>query len=197
MIVKNENNSDINTSNIDTDAIKEQKSSKSVSNIDNIIDPKDDQIIQLEIKLAQLEESKKDIVLRLKAEIENIRRRNIQEIEKTHKFALERFIVELLPVIDNLERTVNSIDRSNDILPVITEGIDLTLKSFLDTIHKFGIESVDEVNVPFNPEIHQAISTVNSEEHKPNYILTIIQKGYLLNGRLIRPAMVTVVQSKS
>ncbi|URJ23858.1 nucleotide exchange factor GrpE [Blochmannia endosymbiont of Camponotus sp.] len=187
--------------NIDESTLQNEKAEKeelleSVSTADNIIDPKNDQIIKLKIKLAQLQEHERNTVLRLTAEIENIRRRNTQEIEKIHKFGLERFIFELLPVIDNLERTINISDNSNTSLSAIIEGIELTLKSFLDTVHKFGLKSIHEINVPFNPEIHQAISIIESEDHKPNQVLTIIQKGYILNGRLIRPAMVTVSQSK-
>lgn len=165
---------------------------KSSSDIDNIIDPKDKKIIQLEIELMKLKEQERDTILRLQAEIENVRRRNIHEIEKIHKFALERFICELLPVIDNLERTLSIADRSNAILLSIIEGIELTLKLFLDTMYKCGLESVNVVHIPFDPEVHQAISMIASEDHEPNQVLTIIQKGYTLNGRLIRPAMVTV-----
>lgn len=183
---------DINCSNPE----EEQKLSKITPKTDNIIDPRDDQIIQLKIKLAQVLEHEKDIVLRLNAEIENIRRRNIQEIEKMHRFALERFVLELLPVIDNLERTVGIMENSNATSSSIVEGVNLTLKSFLDTVFKFGVESVHDICVPFDPQIHQAISTVESVEQQPNQVLKIIQKGYILNGRLIRPAMVIVSKSK-
>lgn len=177
--------------------VEKEELLKSNSTADNIIDPKNDQIIKLKIKLAQLKEHERDIKLRLTAEIENIRRRNAQEIEKIHKFGLERFIFELLPVIDNLERTLNiSSDHSNTSLSAIIEGIELTLKSFLDTVCKFGLKSIHEIHVPFNPEMHQAISMIESEDQKPNQVLTIIQKGYILNGRLIRPAMVTVSKAK-
>lgn len=172
--------------------IQQDKSCKSSSELDSIVDFKDKKIIQLEIELMQLKEQDRDNVLRLQAEIENIRRRSVQEIEKIHKFSLERFMCELLPVIDNLERTLSIIDRFDPLLSAVAEGIELTLKSFLDTVHKFGLESVHTIHIPFNPEIHQAISMVVSTEHKPNKVLTIIQKGYLLNNRLIRPAMVTV-----
>ncbi|WHL25155.1 MAG: nucleotide exchange factor GrpE [Candidatus Blochmannia vicinus] len=176
--------------------VEKEELLESNSTADNIIDPKNDQIVKLKIKLAQLKEHERNTVLRLTAEIENIRRRNAQEIEKIHKFGLERFIFELLPVIDNLERTLNISDHSNTSLSAIIEGIELTLKSFLDTVHKFGLESIHEIHVPFNPEIHQAISVIESEDQKPNQVLTIIQKGYILNGRLIRPAMVTVSRTK-
>ncbi|URJ28236.1 nucleotide exchange factor GrpE [Candidatus Blochmannia vicinus (nom. nud.)] len=176
--------------------IEKEELLESNSTADNIIDPKNDQIVKLKIKLAQLKEHERDTVLRLTAEIENIRRRNAQEIEKIHKFGLERFMFELLPVIDNLERTLNISDHSNASLSAIIEGIELTLKSFLDTVCKLGLKSIHEIHVPFNPEIHQAISMVESEDQNPNQVLTIIQKGYILNGRLIRPAMVTVSRAK-
>ncbi|URJ28770.1 nucleotide exchange factor GrpE [Blochmannia endosymbiont of Camponotus sp. C-046] len=188
-------NIDENTSS-QNEEIEKEELLQTDSTANKIIDPKNDQIVKLKIKLAQLQEHEHNTVLRLTAEIENIRRRNNQEIEKIHKFGLERFIFELLPVIDNLERTLNISDNSNTLLSAIIEGIELTLKSFLDTVHKFGLKSIHEINVPFNPEIHQAISITASEDHKPNQVLTMIQKGYLLNGRLIRPAMVTVSQSK-
>lgn len=189
---KNNNNSQI----LKDNNIKENKLLKSFSDTDNVIDLKNKKIVQLEVELLQLKEQKRDIELRQQAEIENIRRRNVQEMEKIHKFSLERFICELLPVIDNLERTLSILDRSNVVFLSIIEGIELTLKSFLDTMYKFGLESISEIHIPFNPEIHQAISMIECEEHILNQVLEIIQKGYILNGRLIRPAMVTVSKGK-
>ncbi|URJ29492.1 nucleotide exchange factor GrpE [Blochmannia endosymbiont of Camponotus modoc] len=195
-MIDNNVKNNIDESTLQNEKMEKEELLESVSTVDNVIDPKNDQIIKLQIKLAQLQEHERNTVLRLTAEIENIRRRNTQEIEKIHKFGLERFIFELLPVIDNLERTMNISDNSNTLLSAIIEGIELTLKSFLDTVRKFGLQSIYEINVPFNPEIHQAISIIESEDHEPNQVLTMIQKGYILNGRLIRPAMVTVSQSK-
>lgn len=192
MIDNDNNEHDLNLKMEHANKPQDQELLKSVFDQDKNLELKDNEIAILKNKLNEIQNHEKDTVLRLKAEIENIRRRNAQEIEKTHKFALERFVAELLPVIDNLERTLNIIDRSNTILLAIVEGIDLTLKSFLDTVYKFGVESVHKVHVPFNPDVHQAISTIDSTEHKSNTVLSIIQKGYLLNGRLIRPAMVTV-----
>lgn len=195
MVDNNEqNNLNINIPQ-DCDAQKNELP-KSSSEIENVIDPKDKQIIQLEIELAQFKEQERDNILRLQAELENVRRRGIQEIEKIHKFALERFISELLSVIDNLERTLSIADHSNTVLSSIIEGIELTLKSFLDTMYKFGLESIHAIHIPFNPEIHQAISMVVSDEHESSTVLTIVQKGYTLNGRLIRPAMVIVSKDK-
>lgn len=194
MIDNNEKNNLDSQISQDSD-IQQDESVKSFRE-EEIIDPKDRKIIQLEIELMQFKAQERDSKLRLQAEVENVRRRSMQEIEKIHKFALEQFVCELLPVIDNLERTLNIADRSNILLSSIIKGIELTLKSFLDTIFKFGVESIHAIHIPFNPEIHQAISMIVSEEHKPNIVLTIIQKGYVLNGRLIRPAMVTVSKDK-
>src|SRR5699024_10180568 len=119
-----------------------------------------------------------------------------QDVEKAHKFALEKFSSALLPVIDSLERALSLSDKSNAEFTAMIEGIELTLKSLLDTVNKFGIEAIEEENVPFNPDIHQAMSMVESEEIAPNHVITVVQKGYSLNGRLLRPAMVMVSKAK-
>lgn len=193
----NEHNLDVNAAKNASKTENQEFSESDDLKLDQIIDSKDNQITELKNQLSQVQNDNRNSILRLKAEIENIRRRHVQEIERTHKFALERFILELLPVIDNLERTLSITDSSKITLSSIIEGINLTLKSFLDTVFKFGVKSVHDVNIAFNPEIHQAISTIESEEHESNQVLSIIQKGYILNGRLIRPAMVTVSKSKT
>ncbi|MCE1649518.1 nucleotide exchange factor GrpE, partial [Enterobacter hormaechei] len=124
--------------------------------------------------------------------VENIRRRAELDVEKAHKFALEKFANQLLPVIDNLERAIEAADRANELLQPMIEGIELTLKSFIDAVGKFGVEVVSEANVPFNPDVHQAMTMVESEQHEPNSVMFVMQKGYTLNGRLLRPAMVAV-----
>lgn len=131
-------------------------------------------------------------MLRARAEMDNVRRRAEQDVEKAHKFALEKFSSELLPVIDNLERALEVADKSNSELVSMIEGVELTLKSLLDVVRKFGVEQVAEVNVLFNPDVHQAMTMLPSEEHAPNQVMMVMQKGYTLNGRLIRPAMVAV-----
>lgn len=131
-------------------------------------------------------------MLRAHAEIENIRRRTEQDIEKAHKFALEKFSNELLPVIDNLERAIEAADHESEESKAMLEGLNLTLKTFLDAVAKFGIEPVSEVNVPFNPEVHQAMTMIESPDHQANHVIDVMQKGYTLNNRLLRPAMVIV-----
>ncbi|RJT31952.1 nucleotide exchange factor GrpE, partial [Rahnella woolbedingensis] len=158
----------------------------------DVVDPRDERIAELEAQLKELQQRERDSLLRAKAEVENIRRRTELDIEKAHKFALEKFSGELLPVIDNLERALDLADKSNSELAGLIEGVELTLKSLLDAVRKFGMEVVGDIHVPFNPELHQAMTMMESEELEPNHVLMVMQKGYTLNGRLLRPAMVAV-----
>ncbi|MCK8122192.1 nucleotide exchange factor GrpE [Pseudoalteromonas sp. 2CM32C] len=134
----------------------------------------------------------KDGVIRAAADVDNIRRRAAQDVEKAHKFALEKFANELLPVIDNLERAIEFSDKENETLKPLLEGIDMTVKSFNDAVAKFGVEIVNPQGEQFNPEFHQAMSIQPSNDVTPNTVLAVMQKGYTLNGRLLRPAMVMV-----
>lgn len=160
------------------------------------VDPRDEKIANLEVQLAEAQTRERDTVLRIKAEMENLRRRTEQDIEKAHKFALEKFVNELLPVIDSLDRALEVADKANPDMAAMVEGIELTLKSILDVVRKFGVEVIAETNVPLDPNVHQAIAMVESEEVPAGNVLGIMQKGYTLNGRTIRAAMVTVAKAK-
>lgn len=160
------------------------------------VDPRDEKIANLEVQLAEAQTRERDTVLRIKAEMENLRRRTEQDIEKAHKFALEKFVNELLPVIDSLDRALEVADKANPDMAAMVEGIELTLKSMLDVVRKFGVEVIVETNVPLDPNVHQAIAMVESEEVPAGNVLGIMQKGYTLNGRTIRAAMVTVAKAK-
>ncbi|MBS3798578.1 nucleotide exchange factor GrpE [Pseudoalteromonas sp. BDTF-M6] len=140
----------------------------------------------------QTVEEQKDSVIRAAAEVENIRRRAAQDVEKAHKFALEKFANELLPVIDNLERAIEFADKENENLAPVLEGIEMTAKSFVDAVAKFNVEVINPQGEAFNPELHQAMSMQPSADVAPNTVLAVMQKGYTLNGRLLRPAMVMV-----
>jgi len=137
-------------------------------------------------------EGQKDSVVRAAAEMENIRRRAALDVEKAHKFALEKFANELLPVIDNMDRAVEFADKENEALKPVIEGIELTLKSFTDALAKFNVEVVNPQGEKFNAEFHQAMTMQPSEDVEPNTVIAVMQKGYTLNGRLLRPAMVMV-----
>ncbi|MFT4609134.1 MAG: molecular chaperone GrpE [Cellvibrionaceae bacterium] len=139
----------------------------------------------------QIEALKAD-VLRAHAETQNARRRAEQDVEKARKFALEKFVGELLPVADNLERAIAAGDSEDEGQKSVLEGVALTHKSLLDTLKKFKVEVIDPHGEPFDPQLHQAMSMVPNPDSEPNTVLTVFQKGYTLNGRLVRPAMVVV-----
>lgn len=161
------------------------------------VDPRDEKIANLEAQLVEAQNRERDSVLRIKAEMENLRRRTEQDVEKAHKFALEKFINELLPVIDSLDRALEVADKANPDNTAMIEGIELTLKSMLDVVRKFGVEVVGDTNVPLDPNVHQAIAMVESEDVEAGKVLGVMQKGYTLNGRTIRAAMVTVAKAKA
>ena len=152
-------------------------------------------IARLEAELAEAKvaiDGQKESVVRAAAEVDNIRRRAAQDVEKAHKFALEKFANELLPVIDNLERAVEFSDKENEAIKPVIEGVELTHKAFIDAIAKFNVEVVNPQGEKFNAEFHQAMSMQPSEDVEPNTVIAVMQKGYTLNGRLLRPAMVMV-----
>ena len=148
---------------------------------------------ELEAQLAETAKKEQDLLLRTRAEIDNIRRRTEQDVEKAHKFALEKFAKDILNTIDNLERALATPANTEDeTVKALFDGVELTLKELLATVARFGVEPVGVVGEVFNPDLHQAISMQPMEGFETNQITTVLQKGYLLNGRVIRPAMVMV-----
>lgn len=160
------------------------------------VDPRDEKIANLEAQLAEAETRERDSVLRIKAEMENLRRRTELDVEKAHKFALEKFVNELLPVLDSLDRALEVADKDNDAMAAMVEGIELTRKSMLDVVAKFGVQVVADIDVPMDPNVHQAIAMVESDDVAAGNVLMVMQKGYTLNGRTIRAAMVSVAKTK-
>ena len=162
------------------------------------VDGHSDEVLSPEEQVEKLEEelvTARDAVLRAQADSQNVTRRAEQDVEKARKFALERFCGELLPVVDNLERALEAAVGDNDIVKPIAEGVELTLKSFHDALKKFHITALDPVGEPFDPQLHQAMSMVENGDVEPNTVIAVMQKGYTLNGRLVRPAMVMVSKS--
>jgi len=131
--------------------------------------------------------------LRAKAETENVRRRAQEDIEKAHKFALERFAKDLLPVADSFEAALA--DSSTD-LAKVREGIELILRQFNSALEKGRIVAINPVGEKFDPHLHQAISMVSAEQ-EPNTVVSVLQKGYLIAERVLRPALVTVCEPKN
>ncbi|HRF87481.1 MAG: nucleotide exchange factor GrpE [Cellvibrionales bacterium] len=152
------------------------------------VSPAEFEALQAEVAAAR------DQVLRANAEMQNVRRRAEQDVEKAHKFALERFAGELLAVVDNLERALTAIAEED---ATQREGVELTLKSLLATLEKHGVNLINPQGETFNPEHHQAITMLEVAGVAPNAVVEVMQKGYSINGRLLRPAMVVVAKAAS
>lgn len=155
----------------------------------------------LEAEIAQLMAKVNDqaeSVLRAQAEMQNVRRRAERDVENAHKFALDKFAADLLPIVDSLERALDAADQlDNEAVKAMRDGVELTLKMFVDTMAKHGVQQLNPVGEPFNPEFHQAMSMVPNPDMAPNSVLAVMQRGYTLNGRLVRPAMVVVSKAAS
>jgi molecular chaperone GrpE len=151
----------------------------------------------LESQLADAQKSAKDNwdkVLRAQAEMENLKRRNAIDLENAHKFALDNFAKALLEVKDSLSMGLKTAKEDGATIENILEGLEITDKVFLSTLEKFGIESINPVGEVFNPKFHEAVTMVPMPDQKSNSVLEVVQVGFTLNGRLMRPAMVVVVQ---
>ncbi len=160
-----------------------------------VISKEQERINELELAVATAQSTvndQKDSVIRAKAEVDNIRRRAAQDVEKARKFALEKFAGEMLTTVDNLERALQSIDKDDESKKGVIEGLELTLQGLIASLDKFGVKAIDPQDQPFNPEFHQAMSMQEVPSVAPNTVIAVMQKGYELNGRLIRPAMVMV-----
>ena len=136
-----------------------------------------------------------DQLVRAHAEIENLKRRHTQELEKAHKYALDKFVGELLTIWDSLELGLQAAQNDEADVASLREGTELTVKMFGDVMEKFNVERINPEGESFNPEFHQAMSMVPNAEMAPNTVMAVMQKGVSLNGRLIRPAMVVVSQA--
>jgi len=147
----------------------------------------------LQAKVQEFQEQ----VLRSQAEMQNVRRRAESDVEKAHKFAVEKFVKELLPVVDSLEKAVESTEgheSSGELVASIRQGVELTLEMFLSGLKKFNVERLNPVGEPFDPQYHEAMSMVPAPNAEPNSVVAVMQKGYVLNGRVVRPAMVMVAK---
>ena len=190
MSEQDQNNVDVEAQEAEVEQTQTEQAEVQSEEVDAI-----EHIARLEADLADANdkiEGQKESVVRAAAEIENIRRRAAQDVEKARKFALEKFANELLPVIDNLDRAIEFADKENEAIKPVLEGVELTLKSFSDALSKFNVETVNPQGEKFNAEFHQAMSMQPSEDVEPNTVIAVMQKGYTLNGRLLRPAMVMV-----
>jgi molecular chaperone GrpE len=145
------------------------------------------------LAIALLEVEKfRDLALRAEAEMQNLQRRTARDVENAHKFGVEKFVQNMLPVVDSLEKAIESTGDNSD---AIAQGVRLCHKLMVDTLNKEGVEIIDPVGEPFDPNEHQAMSMVENPDMEPNSVLAVVQKGCKLNGRLVRPAMVMVTKA--
>lgn len=161
--------------------------------------PESNDVAALQAEIEALKDevaSAQEQVLRASAEMQNARRRAQQDVEKAHKFALDKFVGDMLPVADNLERALEAASNQQGSLETIIEGVELTLKSMADGLKRHNVEAVDPAGEPFDPQLHQAMSMVPDPNVEPNTVINVFQRGYTLNGRLVRPAMVVVSKAE-
>ena len=144
----------------------------------------------------QLAEAK-DQLLRSIAEMENVRRRAQRDVENAHKFAVEKLLADLFPVVDSMEKAIETAENSElgEGAKAIADGLSLSLKLFVDTLAKAGVEQIDPLGQPFDPQFHEAMAMVPNPDAEPNSVMDVMQKGYVLNGRLTRAAKVIVVKA--
>ncbi|MFL2525877.1 MAG: nucleotide exchange factor GrpE [Candidatus Azotimanducaceae bacterium] len=157
------------------------------SNEESAGDP--EEIAQKSDEIAAL----KDQLLRRAAEFENVKRRSARDVENAHKFGAEKLISDLLPVVDSLEKALELAAETQG-AEAMTEGINLSVKMFLDVLEKNGLSVVDPLGEPFDPSLQEALAAVPNEDAEPNTVMEVIQKGYSLNDRLVRAAKVVVVK---
>ncbi len=179
---------------------KKQDQEETAENIENeSVETAETEVSENDLQ-AQLEEAQKsakdnwDKVVRSQAEMENLKRRNAKDLENAHKFALDGFVKALLEVKDSLTMGLKTAKEENASVESITEGLEMTDKVFLSTLEKFGVALLDPTGETFNPEFHEAVTMIPMPDKESNSVLEVIQVGFTLNGRLVRPAMVVVVQ---
>ena len=177
---------------------KEQKTQKvNAKEVNEESSVDSDAVVDLETQLADAQQSAKDNwdkLLRSQAEMENLKRRTSKDLENAHKYALDSFVKALLEVNDSLSMGLKLATDENASLEHTVEGLELTKKVFTTTLEKFGVETVDPKDEKFNPELHEAVTMIPMPDKKSNTVIEVVQVGFTLNGRLVRPAMVIVVQ---
>jgi len=191
---------------IATEADLEQEAASSEQTVANDVQAEqasqeqpEESIESLKAALAAAELKLKDEMLRAQAEIQNVRRRAERDVESAHKFGQEKLVKDLLAVVDSLERGIQAIDEQGSELDpavkTIRDGSELTLKMFLDTLARFQIKQIDPLGEPFDPKFHEALSMVPNPDAEPNSVMAVVQKGFTLHDRLVRPAMVVVAKA--
>ena len=181
---KAEDKTDLKDGSIDDTLVEDESIEDEIDSLDEEVDENQNP----EEKIKDLEEA----LLRSRAELDNAFKRNTADVEKAHKYGVERLLNELLPVVDNLEHALNNF--SEDSTKEDREGVELTLKSFESALDKFGISPIYPVNEQFDPVKHEAVMTSQDPKKENNEIENIFQRGWELHGRVVRPARVSVIK---
>ncbi len=156
-----------------------------------------EQLQELKTQLLDAQKSAKENwnqLLRVKAEAENVKRRSTKDIENAHKYAIENFAKELLTIIDSMTIGLDSAKKDNANLTAVVEGMEIIIKSFNNTLNKFGIKKIDPKNETFNPQYHEAITMIESKNVDSQMIIEVMQAGFMINDRLLRPARVVIAK---
>lgn len=181
-------NVNLDASNADeSDAAVDAKDEQTGEVVDNV----EKQLSEAQAEIAALKEQ----VLRSAADVQNARRRAEKDVEKAHKFALDKFVNEMLPIVDSLERALETSSADDEATKALRDGVEMTLGMYIAGLAKFNVDRIDPQGEAFDPVSHQAMSMVDAPDAQPNTVIAVMQKGYSLNGRLIRPAMVIVSKS--
>lgn len=175
-----------------SEQVEEERQGAAENEVETGDQPSPEELTQLLEDARNKADDHWDQLMRARAEIDNLRKRNQRDLENAHKFALEKFSQDLLQVWDSLELGHQAAQDENTDIEKLREGTELTLKLLSDVMERYGIEQIDPLNEPFNPEFHQAMSMQERDDVAPNTVVAVVQKGYKLNGRLLRPAMVMV-----
>ena len=197
-----ENNPETVESNIETDTNNSSQDAVNLDIDEPNVEEKNENHIHSSEEIERLNEllgKSKDDYLRLQAEMQNLRKRAERDIEKAHKYGLEKLINGLLPILDNFDRAIDAVPEEsvdNDMVKPLLDGVKLTKKTALDVLKNFSVEVIEPHGEPFNPEFHEAMSLVPSPTAEPNTVIDVLQKGYSLNGRLLRAAMVIVAKQE-
>ena len=188
--------SERNNANEEADASK-KTSTNEVDEIELLSHPSYQELMRKLNEAEQKANQYWERILRMQAESDNALRRTERDIANAHKYALDRFVTELLPIVDSLELCINNVPNDmQQAAQSVIEGVHLTLKMFYAAMEKFGIKQLHPVSEPFDPEHHQAISMQVDASVSPGMVISVLQKGYTLNNRLIRPALVIVSKAK-
>lgn len=191
------------TTSVTSSVKKEAKNKKEATTADieaaikNVSSLSEDEEGDLQTQLKEAQQSTQDHwdkIVRIQAEMANLKRRNAKDLENAHKFALDSFVKALLEVKDSLSMGLKTANADTATIESIIEGLEMTDKVFLSSMAKFGVKSINPEGELFNPELHEAITVLPMSDKESNTVLDVVQVGFTLNGRLVRPAMVVVVQ---